>query len=82
MDLIVESTGTVRCVYSETLALRLFGRLSIERASNVEPNDQGEWIADLSPVSGPMIGPFQNRTDAIEAEVQWLREHWLIPVNS
>ena len=82
MDLIIESSGRTRCVYSDEIPLREFGQLRIERASHVEPNDQGEWVADLSPVSGPTIGPFSKRTDAIAAEVQWLRDNWLMPTNS
>ena len=72
MELIVESSGLTRCVYSDAIPLQGFGQVRIKRASNVEPNEQGEWIADLSPVSGPTLGPFLKRTDAIEAEVTWL----------
>ena len=84
MELIVDSSGLTRCVYSDAIPLQGFGQARIERASNVEPNEQGEWIADLSqsPISGPTLGPFQKRTDAIEAEVQWLRDNWLMPVTS
>ena len=78
MELVFESSGNARCVYSDTLPLASIGRLRIERASHVEPNDKGEWIADLSPVSGPTLGPFSKRTDAIVAEVQWLRDNWLL----
>ena len=82
MELIVESSGLTRCVYSDAIPLQGFGQVRIERASNVEPNDHGDWIADLSPVSGPLLGPFLKRTDAIKAEVRWLRDNWLMPVNS
>ena len=82
MELIFESSGSARCVYSDTFPLASIGRLRIERASHVEPNDKGEWIADLSPASGPRLGPFSKRTDAIAAEVQWLRDNWLLPDHS
>ena len=82
MELIFETSGKGRCVYSDSLPLTRIGKLRIERASHVEPNDKGEWIADLSPVSGPTLGPFSKRTDAIAAEVQWLRENWLLPAHS
>ena len=82
MELIIESSGNARCVYSDTLPLLSIGKLRIERASHVEPNDKGEWDADLSPVSGPTLGPFSKRTDAIAAEVQWLRDNWLLPDHS
>ena len=82
MQLIIESSGEARCVYSDMLPLASIGRLRIERASHVEPNDKGEWIADLSPVSGPSLGPFSKRVDAIAAEVRWLRDNWLLPDHS
>ena len=82
MQLIIESSGEARCVYSDMLPLANIGRLRIERASHVEPNDKGEWIADLSPVSGPSLGPFSKRADAIAAEVRWLRDNWLLPDHS
>ena len=81
MELIIESSGDARCVYSDTLPLVSIGKLRIERASHVEPNEIGEWIADLSPVSGPKLGPFQRRTEAINAEVSWLH-NWLLSDHS
>lgn len=82
MELVVESSGTSRCIYSDELPLRKLGSLSIERASHVEPNSDGAWCADLTPVNGPLLGPFLKRTDALAAEVRWLRDHWLLPVKS
>ena len=78
MELIVSGTGEVRCIYSEAFSLSHLGNLSITRASHVEPNSVGQWMADLSPVGGPVLGPFEFRTDAIAAEVDWLRKHWLL----
>lgn len=77
MDLIVESGGKVRCVYAEAIDLHSLGKPQITRASHVEPDSAGRWIADLAPVSGPMLGPFDKRTDALAAEVRWLRNNWL-----
>ena len=78
MDLIVTGTGELRCIYSDSIPLSNLGKLSITRASHVEPNSAGQWMADLSPVDGPVLGPFEFRTDAISAEVDWLRKHWLL----
>ena len=78
MDLIVTGTGELRCIYSDSIPLSQLGRLSIIRASHVEPNSAGQWMADLSPVDGPRLGPFEFRTDALAAEVDWLRKHWLL----
>jgi len=77
MQLVISSTGAIRCLYDETLNLHTLGKLSISRGSHVEPNDEGQWFADLSPVGGPQLGPFGSRSDALTAEVRWLEEHWL-----
>ena len=77
MDLIIERGGKVRCVYAEAIDLHSLGKPQITRASNVEPDHAGRWVADLTPVSGPALGPFEKRTDALAAEVEWLRNNWL-----
>ena len=77
MQLVISTTGTVRCVYDETLDLHTLGKLSISRGSHVEPNDDGQWFADLAPVRGPKLGPFSSRSAALNAETRWLEEHWL-----
>jgi hypothetical protein len=79
MDLVVETTGHVRAVYDEQIDLATIGALSIRRASHVEPDTEGRWHADLSPVSGPVLGPFPLRSEALEAERAWLNQHWLAP---
>jgi hypothetical protein len=77
MQFVVSPRGTVRCLYGEELDLNRLGSLVITRASHVEPNSVGHWTADLSPVGGPLLGPFQNRSDALRAEIQWIENHWL-----
>lgn len=79
MQLVISSTGTIRCLYDETLNLHTLGKLSISRGSHVEPNEDGQWFADLAPVGGPQLGPFSSRSAALTAEVRWLEEHWLSP---
>ena len=78
MRLIVEAEGRIRGIYGEEIALDALGSPEITRASHVEPNVQGRWLADLSPVGGPVLGPFHQRTEALEAEVAWLEENWLV----
>lgn len=34
-----------------------------------------KWWADLLPVDGPVLGPFDTNTEALAAEVVWLKEH-------
>jgi len=78
MELVVASNGAVRCVYGETLDLRSLGQVNIRRGSHVEPTSDGKWTADLSPVGGPILGPYQSRSGAIDAELAWLAKHWLL----
>ena len=77
MDLVVAPDGTVQAIYDEALDLTLLGRLAIRRASHVEPTPEGRWQADLSPVNGPVLGPFDRRSEALEAEHAWLLQHRL-----
>ena len=77
MELVINSSGDIRCVYGEEVNLSELGRLSIQRGSHVEPTADGQWTADLSPVHGPQLGPFDCRTQALEAEVAWLNQYWL-----
>jgi hypothetical protein len=77
MQMVVQSDGVVRCLYGEELDLQVLGKLTIERGSHVEPTSDGQWTADMSPVSGPVLGPFRCRSDALNAERQWLEQHWL-----
>ena len=77
MQIVVQSDGSIRCLYYEELDLEVFGKLAIERGSHVEPTSDGRWTADLSPVNGPVLGPFRCRSDALNAERHWLEQHWL-----
>jgi hypothetical protein len=71
MQLIMESDGTIRCLYTELIDLSVFGVQQIRRASFVEPTAEGFWQADLSPSGGPILGPFVCRSAAIKAESDW-----------
>jgi len=77
MQLVIDPTGGVRCLYGEAIDLAALGRVAIRRGSHVEPTDDGQWLCDLSPVSGPVLGPFASRSQALAAEVAWLEAHWL-----
>jgi hypothetical protein len=77
MHLRIDPDGTVRCVYAETIDLTSLGAVTIRRASHVEPDEQGRWWADLSPVDGPVLGPFPSRSLALQAESMWLQMYWL-----
>jgi hypothetical protein len=77
MILTVDPGGAVRCLYDEAIDLSALGSLTIARASHVEPDADGRWWADLLPVNGPTLGPFNARSLALAAERAWLEAHWL-----
>ena len=79
MELLVAPDGGVRAVYSETIDLSSLGQLQIRRASRVEPDGDGRWWADLTPVAGPVLGPFARRGQALAAEEAWLTANRLAP---
>jgi hypothetical protein len=77
MQLVIESGGVVRCIYGEEIDLTALGSPAISRASHVEPDPQGRWQADMSPMGGPLLGPFGTRSEALVAEHTWLETNWL-----
>lgn len=77
MTLSVTPDGTLSFIYTDdvdrfALQEELGGELSIRRGSHVEPTDDGRWQADMSPVGGPVLSPFETRAAALAAEVAWL----------
>jgi hypothetical protein len=77
MLMIFDTNGSVSCLYSDILELDQIGRLTISRGSHVEPTLDGQWTADMSPVCGPVLGPYRSRKEALAAEVDWLEANWL-----
>ena len=77
MEIIITAAGQSRCVYGEEIDLATLGKLEIQRGSHVEPDEAGQWWADLSPVAGPRLGPFDCRSRALDAEREWLEANWL-----
>jgi len=82
MQIIITPGGEGRCIYDETIDLAALGNPAISRASHVEPDQQGRWWADLSPVRGPLLGPFHRRGEALIAEREWLETHWLLQADA
>lgn len=73
----VSQNGSLRFIYDDRLAgLLKHGKATVRRASHVEPAEGG-WTADMSPVNGPVLGPFALRSTALAAEVKWLEENVL-----
>ena len=77
MELLLQRNGTLRFIYDETVNLSSLGILQIKRVSRVEPDALGRWHADLSPIAGPILGPFALRSDALSAEINWVKCRWL-----
>jgi hypothetical protein len=76
-SLSVSPAGQSRCLYTEAIDLAALGSLTIARASHVEPIPDGRWNADMSPVGGPILGPFPKRWQALAAEVAWMETNVL-----
>lgn len=79
MHLWIAPDGMLRGLYEELLDWRTLGRLTITRASHVEPRNDGTWEADLAPCDGPCLGPYPTRSVALNAERTWLEQnpdHW------
>lgn len=75
-NVVIRPDGEVVWVYDDALTwLHELGQVVIARASHVEPNADGQWIADLGPVGGPVLGPFRLRAEALAAERAWLEAH-------
>ena len=51
------------------------GKAETKRASHVEPNELGYWVADLYPVGGPQLPESKERTQALNSEAKWLDEN-------
>jgi hypothetical protein len=75
LEVIIRTDGNCVTIYDEQLPLGTIGSLRIARASHVEPDLSGSWQADLSPVGGPVFGPFPLRSQALAAERAWLNRH-------
>ena len=74
----ISPDGIVTFIYDDALRdLMEAGSAKICRASHVEPDDDGHWVADLGPVQGPKLGPFSMRRDALAAEKEWLEQNVL-----
>lgn len=69
--------GVVRHIYTEKFE-QVDGNTTITRASHVEPDQNGSWQVDLSPIGGETVDGFKKRSDALEYEEgvvnQWLRK--------
>lgn len=79
IEMTIQEDGTIKAIHNDALApLYDESKTEIKRASHVEPVNGGEqvnWVADMSPLNGPKLGPYRLRSDALEAEVEWLKQN-------
>ena len=69
----VDDAGRLRFVWADSCRdLLSLGAATINRASHVEPTKDCRWTADLSPIGGPVLGPFDTREQALLAEIEEL----------
>jgi hypothetical protein len=69
----VRPDGSLKMLYDDSLkSLMEQGKTEVKRASDVEPDGKGGWTADLTRVGGPILGPFNLREEALDAEKNWL----------
>jgi len=79
MKIIVAKNGCSRHLLAEDHEdfLSCLGKpLSIQRSSHVEFVDEN-WMADMHPANGPVLGPFTTRKQALLAETKWLEDNHL-----
>lgn len=76
---IVITKDSITHLYDDKLVgLQKYGKTTIKRASNVEPNKDGKWIVDLSPIGlKKKLGPFDTRKEALEKEHVYIEENYL-----
>lgn len=77
MEILFDTVGGGKAIYDEMLDLSSLGQVSMKRVSYVNPEADNKWYADLELVKGPKLGPFDKYSEAVAAEVAWLRENYL-----
>ena len=74
----IEKDGTVRSLYNEAYDFTAHGDIAIRRVSRVEPRADGKWEADMSLLGstheGVILGPFDKRSQALQAEVDYIQQ--------
>ncbi len=67
--------GTVVGLYTDAIDLRVLGHVRAERASTVDWDEVAQaWRASIF-ATGAVLGPFQRRDEAVDAERRVLAAH-------
>lgn len=80
INYISRPTAVRRCSFVEPFSqISLAGQQFWQRQNNnCDDFDNGgavRWLVDLTPVAGPVFGPFSSRADALYFEESWLIDH-------
>lgn len=78
-ECVIRPDGTMIFIYDDVMQPLLEAASTQQtcRVSDVEMNEDGLWVADLSRVNGPKSPPFRLRQDALNWEVRWLNENYI-----
>lgn len=80
IELLIDPSGQIAFIHDDDVAIALaeLGILVTKRASHVEPDSDhpGKWMADMTPSTGTkvVLGPFDTRREALQAEIEYLRK--------
>ncbi len=80
INVLIRPDGSVVMIYQEHLSLTALGPGKVKRASEVNPDGEGKWWAQI--YRGPKLGPFAKRSEAVAAEIRYLEEHLCQPNRS
>ena len=73
MKIKINPDGMIEMLYTERINLAAIGTITeIRRASHVEPTAKMQWQADMSLSGGEVLGPYDTRSEALAAEIDWL----------
>ena len=79
MKIKIDKKGNISFVYRDDyLKFKNAGKITIKRASNVEPTADNKWMVDFKPLGiKKKIGPFKTRKEALEKEHIYIEKHYL-----
>lgn len=68
----INTNGDIIFIHEDNHTCSSLGKLSIYRASNVEPTEDACWVADMKPLGGPKLPETELRSQSIELEREWI----------
>lgn len=65
--------GSLLFIYEDEHPCLDLGRALTQRASHVEPTEDGMWQADMGPIGGPKLNKTVAREASLLSEMIWIR---------